>query len=126
MLFNKSSRLNWLGVQLGIFCFFFAVGCANYHFYLTNSFTPGGDGGRIGFYLKYMEKVPEVIPLWQAHKHHGYPLLADPENYMPWSLILNTASLLLAFISIYFFKDKLQSLLSADRNINIAIQHSSS
>jgi uncharacterized membrane protein YfhO len=43
-----------------------------------------------------------------------------------WGLVIASVSLLLAFILIYFFKDKLQSLLSADRNINIAIQHSSS
>ncbi|MBA3013836.1 MAG: YfhO family protein [Proteobacteria bacterium] len=39
-----------------------------------------------------MEKVPELFPFWQAHEHHGYPLLADPENHMPFSLILNTES----------------------------------
>jgi hypothetical protein len=77
---------------IGIFLVYFAAACANFNFFLTNEFTPGGDGPRIYTYLKYMEKVPETIPLWQAHKHHGYPLLADPENHMPWSLILDTES----------------------------------
>lgn len=88
----KSNKLKQLGIQLGIFCILFLAACATYHFYLTNEFTPGSDGKRIYPYLKYMEKVPEQFPLWQAHKHHGYPLLADPENHMPLSLVLDTES----------------------------------
>ncbi len=72
--------------------FYFAIACTTYSVYLTNEFTPGGDGGRVYEYLKYMEKVPEIIPFWQGHKHHGYPLLADPENFMFFSLFLDTES----------------------------------
>jgi hypothetical protein len=77
---------------LVIFFLYFFVACLTFHPCLTNEFTPGGDGSRIYPYLKYMEKVPEHFPFWQAHKHHGYPLLADPENHMPLSMILNTES----------------------------------
>jgi hypothetical protein len=68
------------------------MACASYNMFLTNKYTPGGDGSRIYPYLKYMEKVPEVFPFWQAHKHHGYPLLADVENHMLLSLFLDTES----------------------------------
>ena len=64
-----------------MFCGILIAVCLNYNFYLTNEFKPGGDGTRIYRYLKYMEKVPEIFPSWNAHKHHGYPLLANPEHY---------------------------------------------
>ncbi len=86
------STARWLALQIFLFALYFALSCLYYHFYLTNEYTPGGDGGRIYTYLKYMEKVPEIIPFWQAHKYHGYPLLADPENHMLWSLFLDTES----------------------------------
>jgi hypothetical protein len=91
MVSNKVNSCQFL-VHTCIFIVFFVVVCANYHFYFTNEFTPGGDGVRIYPYLKYMEKVPETIPFWHAHKHHGYPLISDPENYMPLGLVLNTES----------------------------------
>ena len=90
-VFNRLAK-NTIGRNIGLLSIFFVVSCITYHFYITNEFTPGGDGTRIYPYLKYMEKVPEIFPFWQGHKNHGFPLLADPENHMPWGLILNTES----------------------------------
>lgn len=92
MFFINHQQVRWIGLQFAIFCFFFGLVCLNYNFYLTNQFTPGGDGNRIYPYLQYMDKVPEIFPFWHAHKFHGYPTMADPENLMPFGVILNTES----------------------------------
>jgi hypothetical protein len=89
---NIFSSMSVLVTPICIFSIYFLITCINYNFYLTNEFTPGGDGFRIFRYLKYMEKVPEIFPFWQGHYYHGYPLLADPENHMLLGLILDTES----------------------------------
>ena len=86
MLIKKTNYKKFFK-PLSIFAAYFAISILNYNFYFTNKFTPGGDGTRIYHYLKYMEKVPETFPFWHAHKHHGYPLISDPENY---DLTINT------------------------------------
>ena len=43
---KKLCEIKWFGIQLGIFAIYLLAACATYHFYLTNEFTPGGDGPR--------------------------------------------------------------------------------
>ena len=101
---DNSQKYQWLYKQVSIFILFFIIACIDYNFYFTNDFTPGGDGSRIYPYLKYLKKVPEILPFWQAHKNYGYPLLADVENHMFWSLALNTESKYFNFqLNLLFF-----------------------
>jgi len=89
MTFNSLKNKAFKFIPLVIIIFFIIF---TYNEFLTNEFTPGGDGGRIFPFIAMLEGVEEKFPLWNPWTYHGYPLLYEIQEFYFENIFLDHKS----------------------------------
>lgn len=60
-----------------------------YQEFLTNNYTPGGDGKRIFYFISKIQNLDEKFPLWNPWTFHGFPFIYEIEEFYLESIFLD-------------------------------------